>query len=342
MKLIPNLLRLSAFGPLLAGAGWIAYGAFLQATLPAVEIRDVASLDSAGQTSLPFYELMSPIPDAPGLQVIPKLEYRKGPPQRFLERISLSVQEGSGVKSRIVYFGRRTDSNPWSARFLPDGPGREALWLEAALRLSQGSEIPLGGWRGIVVRPLLLREAHSALEGVAEVEIMSQAGVPAFLFVYKQDLEREGPRARALFFRRNSLYRVEYFGASHVVDPSPLFRRSFLVERRADALAYLAQNLSEIQIREKKAGNGREFSWPLALLAANLSVDPASLDSYFHLAGVSAMLLREGGESQDTETIDILRGNILSAEFYARDIDPNSQRTSEISRLARLLTRNFE
>jgi hypothetical protein len=47
-------------------------------------------------------------------------------------------------------------------------------------------------------------------------------------------------------------------------------------------------------------------------------------------------------DKADSETLDILRNNVLASEFYARDVSPSSRQTAEIGRLARLLTRNFE
>ncbi|MCT9038916.1 hypothetical protein N6H07_23565, partial [Enterobacter cloacae] len=72
------------------------------------------------------------------------------------------------------------------------------------------------------------------------------------------------------------------------------FRRTFLTERRADALGFLAHELSEVQLDSSQKENLtlRDVAWPVLLLAANLSVDPASLDSFFHFAGLNAVLYR--------------------------------------------------
>ncbi|MGZ3712983.1 MAG: hypothetical protein ACXVBE_14560 [Bdellovibrionota bacterium] len=344
MKLILRILVLVIALPV----AWFAYGQFLQSSIPEVEIREVTSAVIDREKTLPFYELMSPLPALEGVQALPKLEYKKGPPERFLERITVLLQsESTKVRDRITYYGRKTENDSWAIRFFPEGQAQEALFLEAAIRESQG-QAPQGlsAFQLFLAKPALLKAAKRWLGGVAVVNIMRQSDTPAFLFEYKQELSK-GARASALFLRRNSYYRVDYQGekAFALLDPLSLFRKSFLVEKRQDALDYLARNLSEVQM-----GHGgltslsfRDITWPILLLAANVSVDPASLEGYFHFAGISALLLRSKAmDNSDIETVDVLRNNVLSSEFYAKDIDPSSQRTTEISRLARLLTRNFD
>ncbi|MGE3262435.1 MAG: hypothetical protein AB7K68_11700 [Bacteriovoracia bacterium] len=335
--------------PLLAVTGWFAYGAFLQSSMPRVEIREVSSAVIDTEKTLPFYELMSPLPSLKGVRALPKLEYKKGPPERFLERITVLFQpdtDSRRARDRIVYYGRKTETDSWAIRFFPESQAREALFLEAAIRQSQGqSPEGLSPLQLFLAKPALLHAAKRWLPGVAVVNVMRQADTPAFLFEYKQEASSKA-RATALFLRRNSLYRVEYLGEKGfaLLDPISLFRKSFLVEKRTDALEYLARNLSEVKMgsQEMASLSFRDITWPILLLAANVSVDPASLDGYFHFAGISALLLRSKAlDNGDVETIDILRNNVLSSEFYAKDIDANAQRTTEISRLARLLTRNF-
>jgi hypothetical protein len=348
MKLITRTLgSIFVLGVLAAGA-WFGYGQILQNGMPRVEIREVSSAVIGQEKTLPFYELMSPLPSLAGVQAVPKLEYKKGPPERFLERITVLLQpEGGNAKDRIVYYGRRTETDSWAIRFFPEGPAREAQFLEAGLRLSQGqAPAGLSALELFLAKPILLSAALRRLENVESIDVMRQADTPAFLFSYKQDSSKPA-RASALFFRRNSLYRIDYIGdrGFALLDPHSLFRKSFLVEKRADALEFLARNLSEVKMgqRELASLSFHDITWPILLLAANVSVDPASLDGYFHFAGISALLLRSPAlDNSDLETVDVLRGNVLSSEFYAKDIAPSAQRTTEISRLAHLLTRNFD
>lgn len=329
--------------PVIAAAAWGGYGAYLAASQPKPRIFRETSLPVSGEKTLPFYELMSPLPELQGHRLVPKLEYKKGPPKRYIERISLVAKEG-GDRERIVYHGRRTRTDLPGLELLPPGENREGKYLETAILLAAGEPTGLPAWKEFLLRPLLLCEAHTHLDGVEEVRIMEQAGEPAFLFMAAPKASGEA-RSTALFVRRSSFYRVDYLGDRgwRLLDPIAHFRKSFLVEKRSDALTYLAQNLSQVRLEQKEAARFENIAWPILLLAANVSVDPASLEAYFHFAGISALLYRSLAlEGNDTETLDILRNNVLAAEFYAKDVNPSARKTAEIGRLARLLTRNFD
>jgi hypothetical protein len=337
-------LSVPALAPLLLAAAWGAAGAYLAATQPTVRIERVSALSVSGEKTLPFYELMSPLPPTEGYQLLPKLEYKKGPPSRFIERMSLLVRSGQGgARERIVYHGRRTREDLAGLKFF-EGEAPEARYVEAAILASQGQDTGLPAWKFFLVRPLLLREANRYLANVSEVQIMEQAGIPAFLFLGQRGAAGD-IKSSALFVRRNSFYRVEYISDQgyFALNPTEHFRRSFLVEKRSDAVDYLARNLADVRLEQDKIADVQKIQWPMLLLAAKVSVDPASLESYFHFAGISALLYRSAAmDKADTETLDILRNNVLSAEFYARDVSPEAPKTAEIGRLARMLTRNLE
>ncbi|MGZ3658381.1 MAG: hypothetical protein ACXVB9_02745 [Bdellovibrionota bacterium] len=343
MRTVKTLFLLPA-----AALLWYGYGAYLEATMPKVEIRDVAPLAAQNDKTLPFFELMSPLPALDGGKALPKLEYKKGPPDRFLERISVLLERSpQSAKERIVYYGRHTREDLRGIGALPEEPSREAHYIETAIRTSQGLETPaLSGLKSFLYRPLYLAEAAKLLNGFDTVTIMDQAGTPAFLFTAAPGDEGR-THSTALFIRRSSFYRVEYLGdrGYSVVDPERLFRKTFLTERRSDALEYIARNLSEVKLQESQKSLP-ELAWPILLLAANVSVDPASLDSYFHFAGLNALLYRNTAASStavsDLEISDALRNNVLSSDLYARDIAPEAAKTAEIARFARLLTRNFD
>lgn len=331
--------------PFLALAAWYGYGSYLATTVEKVSIRQATGLAVSGEKTLPFYELMSPLPPLGSHQMIPRLEYKKGPPDRFIERITVMVRSGKGApREQVVYHGRRTRADFPGLSFFSEGPEREARYLETALKLSQGESSGLSAPVEFLIRPFLLREAATWLKDVSAVHVMEQAGTPAFFFEGKT-AENGRIKSSALFVRRNSFYRVDYAADQgfRALDPETLFRKSFLTERRADALEYLAKNLSEVRMEKTTMADFRSIAWPILLLAANVSVDPASLEAYFHFAGISALLYRSPTmDSSDTETLDVLRNNVLASEFYARDVNPSARKTAEIGRLARLLTRNFE
>ncbi|RZA08578.1 MAG: hypothetical protein EOP11_04415 [Proteobacteria bacterium] len=332
--------------PLLVLAAWGGAGAYLAATQPSVRIERVSAASVSGEKTLPFYELMSPVPALEASDLLPKLEYKKGPPTRYIERMSLLVRNGaSSARERIIYHGRRTRDDLAGLKFFAgDEPSAEARYVEAAILASQGQDTKIPAWKFYLLRPLLLREASLHLANVEEVQIMEQAGIPAFLFLGRRGAAGD-VKASSLFVRRNSFYRVDYLGSQgfQTLQPSELFRKSFLVDKRGDAMDYLGRNLIDVRLEQAKIADAAKIEWPLLLLAAKVSVDPASLETYFHFAGISALLFRSVAmDGADTETLDILRNNVLAAEFYARDIAPQAPKTAEIGRLARQLTRNLE
>lgn len=345
------LLLLLPLSLLLLPLSWIGYGAFLSNTVPKVEISETSTMAISQEKTLPFYELMSPLPSLESVQIVPKLEYKKGPPDRYIEKISLLLQKSpQSSKERIVYYGRRTRTDLGMAlHFFPvEGNNREALFTLAAIHYSQTGDLPEFAKDAnlFLLRPFLLEEAKKQLRGVERVTIMDQAGTPAFFFEYAPGNDGRA-RASALFTRRNSSYRMDYIGdrGFSVLDPITLFRKSFLIEKRSDAMEYLAKNLSEVHIEQNKVSSTslNEIAWPILLLAANVSVDPSSVDSFFHFAGISALLYRSPSlDKADLETLDALRNNVLASEFYAKDVNPSARQTLEIGRLARFLTRNFE
>jgi|GEM_PF-7123959 len=352
-----KFLTLSSFLGLLAAFGWYGYGEVLLNGMPKVEIRETSPLAAQNDKTLPFFELMSPLPELSGSHPLPKLEYKKGPPDRFIERISVLFQaKERAAKERVVYYGRRTREGLSGIQALPDEPAREARYIETALRLSQGENVPaLSGLNGFLYRPFYLREAASLLNGVETVFVMDQAGTPAFLFLSAPGQENGGrgrDRASAMFARRNSFYRVDYSAdrGFEVLDPVSLFRKTFLTENRADALGYIARNLSEVKLTPEQQRDHNlsrsEAAWPSLLLAAHVSVDPSSIDTYFHFAGLNALLFRSAavltGAAADLEITDILRNNVLASDLYARDVAPEAAKTHEIARFSRLLTRNLD
>lgn len=341
MTLRKPLLLLAAAAPLL----WAGYGWWSGIGIPRVEVRSATPLPSSEEQSLPFFELMSPLPSLKESQALPKLEYKKGPPDRFLERITVLFQSGPlAAKERVVYYGRQSRTDLRGIGAFPDDPAREARYIETAIRLSQGEPTPqLSALAAFLYRPFLLGEAAQLLEGASSVTIMDQAGTPAFLVERAPDPDGRAS-ATALFARRNGFYRVDFLGdrGFALVDPLSVFRKSFLTGKRADALEYVSRKLADVRLRKEAAGSIREISWPVLLLAAHVSVDPSSLDTFFHFAGLNALLYRSvAGRDRDIEISDVLRNNVLASDRYARDIAPEAAKTAEIARFARLLTRNF-
>lgn len=337
-------MRTLVFVLLLIPATWVGYGEWLTSKIAPVQLAYVDSQPINEEKTLPFYEVMSPLPSLKKFKAIPKLEYKKGPPQRYIERISVLINSDNVyAKERIVYYGRRSDFAFPLVEFFSKDENREAKYLESALKISQGGQLKLPFLKKLLFKPLLLQTAKNWLENVEQVDIMEQSGVPAFFFQYREGLKGEN-KSSVYFVRRSSFYQVDYLseGNFEILNPLDHFRKSFLVEKRADALQFLANNLSRVHMKEQemKTLTLKEIIWPILLLAANVSIDPSSLDAYFHFAGISALLYRSSSlDRSDSETLDVLRNNVLVSEFYAKDVSPKADQTREIGRLSRLLQR---
>jgi hypothetical protein len=310
---------------------------------------------SDAKRSLPFFGLMTPVPKVESHTYVPKLEYRQGPPDRFLSKLSFLLigEDGTPGKERLEYYGRRTLSSSlvsYAERFTQAENWSYAIFLEASLHYAK-----TGTWLEGFTSPfrpianlLFLYQAKILLEGESsDVYVMNQAGIPAFLFQPRHRASL-GEEAKIWFFRRNTLYEVRLAsdGKFSSLDPKEIFRRSFLVEKRQDALAFIATELSEVKLAETKLEKltFSELEWPLLLLGAKLSIDPSSIHAFFHFAGLNALIFREhGSHLSDLEVLDSVRNNVLVSERYGRDVAPESRQSSEMGRLARaLLQSNLE
>ncbi|MCO5144511.1 MAG: hypothetical protein M9962_15650, partial [Oligoflexia bacterium] len=235
-------------------ASWYGYGEWLASKAPVVQLAYVESLPIDDEKTLPFYELMSPLPSLKEVKAIPKLEYKKGPPQRFIEKITVLVNTTDRyAKERIVYFGRRSDFSFPLIEYFSEDENREAKYLETSLKISQGGQLKLPAWKKFLFRPLLLQTANYWLDNIEQVDIMEQSGVPAFFFQQKTGTRGE-KRSSVYFARRSSFYRIDYLsdGDYQILQPLDQFRKSFLVERRSDALQFLANNLSQVHMKEQE------------------------------------------------------------------------------------------
>lgn len=328
----------------IAAAGLWFYPGLARETLNA-EIVSLSPLQK-GSRGLPFYELMTPLPTTTAeTAFLPKLEYVKGPPERYIERIGLIFlpEDLAQGKERMFFYGRQTDNSApaeWGS----------ASFFKAALEYGKS-----GRWNPPVKVPFwsepfaklhaqrLLREITTGAETIA---VMDQADQPAFLVEYAAQ-DDQPRRSSMFFFRRNSRYRVDFIAdrSFRRLNPRQQFTQSFLVEKRVDALEYTSRSLAQVSLDRKQTRNVRiqELQWPMALLAANMSLEPAGVDSYFHFAGISVLLFKSTAlDSADLEITDILRNNVIASGLYALDVAPDSPKTKEISALSRQLLKNFE
>ncbi len=189
---------------------------------------------------------------------------------------------------------------------------------------------------------IFLNEVKEIVSGeTQDIYIMSQSGTPAFLF-YPRHRETIGERARAWFFRRDALYeyRLQSKKRFTAINPIDIFTHSFLVSKRNDAVSFIASELSDVNLRRESLQSLSldDLQWPLLLLGAKLSVDPGSIHTFFHFAGLNALLFNTfRSVSDDLDVIDSFRNNVLVADRYGKDIAPKSRQSNEMSRLARKL-----
>lgn len=338
------------FSVIVLGAMYTEYA--LQKRVGKLYVHELSSpsAEASARPALPFFELMVPLPLDPGLKYIPQLEYRKGPPKRFLSKIAyLLIPEGEKrEKEQIVYYGRRTQEYSWhslATKLTGTGTAEStADFIANAIRFAADGKFPPGTpWYNEPLLSLVyLKQLSSVVSGeTQDVYILSQSGSPAFLF-YPRHRATIGENATAWFFRRNTLYEIQFRsqGKFSVIDPVDLFSHSFLVEKRREALSYIASELSEVNLKRESLQklSLADLQWPLLLLGAKLSVDPASIHAFFHFAGLNALLFNTfRGETDDLDVIDSFRNNVLVADRYGKDIAPDSAQSGEMSRLARRL-----
>ncbi len=322
--------------------GPVGFYLWLKASVPMVEIGELKTEVPNAKRILPFFEVMVPLPDKNKATILPELEYRKGPPDRYLHRIVLRVLAPKATNSHesVLFYGRQTRTDTLFSASIKlghySGDGAEARFVRDAILFSQGK---MGA--SPLLRFAYLLEAKRHLAGVTKVWFMEQAGNPAFLF------ERSKNSFDALFARKSSFYNLEFRAENsfQLIDPITTFRESFITEKRSDALEFVARNLASVTVASRSVEDMSlgEAEAPLSLLAAFLSLEPSSLEGYFHFAGLSALLYKSPASDRSSqEILDILRNNVLVSEFYAKDINPEADKTKEISRLARSLLKSFQ
>ena len=69
------------------------------------------------------------------------------------------------------------------------------------------------------------------------------------------------------------------------------------------------------------------------LLVSKASVDPATFETFFHLAGTAVLLVQIGASRNDPELSAIAKSVIQNSYRYARDISPGDPRTAKLETL---------
>lgn len=314
--------------------------AILRSQLPPFALHFLSAKNVSQETHLPFFSLMLPIPSLDKTSYIPKLEYQKGPPKRFLSKISYLVKRGE-AEEKIVFYGQRTQKNLlfWNKKIIKNPYPK---FLKNALHYAHDASRmpPMGYFKRPFARLLFLLQAKKIIKKNDDVYIMNQAGVPAFLFLSQPS--PKGVEAKMWFFRKNTLHEVKMYSRVpfSILQPKKIFQKSFLIQKRKHALNFLSRHLTKVKINKIAHQNSlrlKELQWPLLLLGANLSIEPSSIHTFFHFAGLNALLFNRYRHTDKLRFIDNFRNNVLVADRYGKDIAPQSLQSAKMSHMARAL-----
>jgi hypothetical protein len=77
----------------------------------------------------------------------------------------------------------------------------------------------------------------------------------------------------------------------------------------------------------------RQISGAHQVLLSYVSVNPASLDAFFHLGGTATELARDARKSKDAEVSAWARSVLSSSSQYVRDIEPTSPKAAQLQTL---------
>ena len=333
---------------------------YLLSQTPNFSLAYMESHNERTTEKVPFFNLMISVPKSNSYSVVPKLEYRPGPPKRFFYRFSYFYWEKGEKKEQIDYYGRKTKKRwffPLLPLLTPFSSENYSSFVEASLRYAFQHQwnrkveegFPLLGRLLFLYQTKLLlgnfiqkkNPSHRASSPI-KIYVMKQANQPAFLLLQLGDASKHlDSRALMKFYRRESVYRVQLHTEKEsfsILEPKKIFSQSFLIDSRKKALAHIGGKLSQVRIKKNQSPpKKKELELPLVLLGSKLSLDPSSISALFHFTGISTLLFKHYRHVEDLEVRDSLRNNVLVAKQYAKDISPKSPQTREINRLARLI-----
>lgn len=308
---------------------------FVQATLWEM---DAYAPDNSHQEWIraPFYYSVGHWPRTfSGQPVLYSLPYEKGPPHRFIGHI---VARWDAPDVKVTFEGPRTPAEIFPASVI------KQCMLSA---WNQSTEC-------IRVREETLSRHIAEMKDVApeswEVKWfkVSNPGIPAveqpqgiyilaksreqleerFILVTGKgthqaiSLERTqsvaGEKARLMFLQALRNQRVTHelaVGRAHVNRDLASIKLDSLYSLK-EPQAFI-KRLSEVQ----------------ALLVSKISVEPKTFDAYFHLAGISLLLVEKASQLNNPSLTTAAKPMIQSALKYAKDIDPKNPRTAQIENI---------
>lgn len=286
-----------------------------------------------------------------GAPVLHSVPYQKGPPQQFLGRF-VALWEAPEV--RLAIEGPKTPTRGQDA-----GEAAGAAIDPALMQLCLGS---LRIAEASLMECLRIRRAALG----RHIEEMRQVGSADWqLRWFEVESALPGAeRARGFHLRAQGPRKIEerYVlvnskGVHQAVilqreigergdQASELLEKSIRSQRLFATLdpgrAWTDRELSGIRLKELSEIQGhREFGVRIAdiqsLLVSKISVEPRSLDAFFHLGGTSLLLMQRASQSGILEWIALGRQNLQAAARYAEDVgiqqghtDPRLKRIREM------------
>lgn len=296
--------------------------------IPRLEIAAGAS-NAAPTSETPFYYLSAPVP-ALAPWMFPNLPYQKGLPKRFLPRI---------------LFGASPAGEELVATFIINGPETlqsELKWNEIAKCFSSWFKCISMRKEFLMRIDRVLSERGIARDGIAWFHVKNPKifpdEEPKGIRVTGISKNAEGEHVSEAYFilnARNAIQSVILENDLGKKEIHPWLETWMKTARMTTDL-----NLQQLQAKSSILKTSVTAKSPdevlriaLIRLSSLLSVDPANVEGWYHLAGVSHELNRRSRQKRQNLAEKRSRLLVQQVERYLQDIAPESARLREVSTL---------
>ncbi len=301
-----------------------------------------AELDSSPGTDwtvLPFFYSIGAWPRAyAGKPILFELPYEKGPPQRFVGRITARWQMPD---TRVTIEGPKTPVQASAARIRECFQPRAALFKLLDLGCLRLRERILGRH---------LREAMSARPSDWDVRwfrvenpALPEGEQPSGILITAAGLDQ----AQERFILVNGNGTQQALILDRPATDAGLAARKLLEQivrtlRVSTELGtgrmWIDRRLTEVQLDNlEKQTDSNAFIARItdiqSTLLAKISVDPKMFDSYYHLGGTALLLLRHAVKTRNPDWSASARPMLQAAYAYAMDVSPSDTRTQRLQNL---------
>jgi hypothetical protein len=298
-----------------------------------------SALASKDRRVLSFFYTLAPWPlKIGGKPVFYSIPYEVGPPKRFIGHIEADWLASTvrvsfeGPKTPIEFQSRAMNreevhfcftTSPW---LTPSCVETRRLVLERHLSELRG----LGYAQFEVAWFFTVNDGIPAAEGAQGVRLRARDGSRTqdrYILISPQGLHQslaisypeslEGLSARDSFLISLGALRI-----SEDLSQGRAWTDRVLQSTQLNALPALSdpdylEKLAQIQ----------------AVLVSKISIDPASFDPYYHLAGANLMLLKYCVKHPDTSLSALAQSMVDRMDLFAHDVSPRNPRLAELDRL---------